>query len=307
MRVMTVAACLCVGWLFGLDALADESQVAPTADRAAFVLRRSACRCRQCYIIETPNFRVHCCVPAAQIREIANHCERLKSRCQQMGLGAAEANWEPRCEVVIHSSVAAYSRTLGPGSERTSGCSTIRLDQGRVTERRIDLRFDANDWQTESLPHELTHVVLADRFPVRRIPAWADEGLAMLAESPEKLQARLHELHGLMRSGRRLGLRELLALEQGPTAEGRAVFYGQSVTFTAMLLERGTPEQLVRFIELGQRDGYDKALRDVYSLESWTDLEANWRNYAVSQRLRTLARHALPLTKRLSESSQSSD
>ena len=294
MRTLVVVTCLIAvcfidGFVRAADTTANES---PTV-----TLRRSACGCRQCYVAETPNFRVHCCTTANRLRELAESCERLKARTQTMWLGENSANWQPRCEIVVHSTVGAYCRTLGPGSERTSGCSTVRLDQGRVAERRIDLRSDADGWHSESLPHELTHVVLADRFTDRRIPAWADEGIAMLAESPDKLQRRLNELRSLVATGHTLGLRQLVSLENGPTPAARAAFYGQSVTLTGLLLERGTPQQLIQFVEAGQRDGHDKALHDVYGVESWSALESEWRTFANSQRLRKLAQHSLPEAK----------
>lgn len=284
-----LAACFRADLLLAADTTAAE---APTVK-----LQRSACRCCQCYVAETPNFRVHCCTSAERLRELAEACERLKTRTQTMWLGDNSANWQPRCEVVVHATVGTYCRTLGPGSERTSGCATVRLDKGRVAERRIDLRSDAEDWLTESLPHELTHVILAERFTDRRIPAWADEGIAMLAESPDKLQRRLNELRGVMSTGRTVSLRQLVSLENGPTPEARAGFYGQSVTLTGLLLERGTPQQLIEFIQSGQRDGYDEALRGVYGVESWPALESDWRSFASSQRLRKLAGHSLPEAK----------
>ena len=188
----------------------------PAAAESPVTLRRSGCQCRQCYIAETPNFQIRCCTSAERLRELATACERLKARSQTMWLNESSGSWQPRCEVVVHSTVGAYSRTLGPGSERTSGCSTVRLHQGRVAERRIDLRSDAEDWLSDTLPHELTHVVLADRFTERRIPAWADEGISMLAETPDKLQRRLNELRSVIVAGHTLRLSRLVSLETAP-------------------------------------------------------------------------------------------
>lgn len=288
-RLIWVLVC----FLANIEGWATETELATNPQPLPVTLLRSSCKCGQCYVAETLNFRIQWCSSAIQLRELAETCERLKSRTQLMWLGTSKT-WEARCEIVVHPTVVAYSRILGPGSERTSGCATIRLNQGRVAVRRIDLRADAADWLSESLPHELTHVVMSERFTARQMPAWADEGIAMLAESPEKLQRRLHELQGLIAANRTLRLSELVSLNNGPTSEGFAAFYGQSVTFTGLLLELGTPEQLIRFAEQGQRDGHDKALRDIYGIESWTDLEAKWRTYAVSPRLRLLARHTLP-------------
>lgn len=294
MRTTVAVACVLAVFISdGVLRAGDATEI----ESVAITLRRSACPCRQCFVAETPSFRVHSCTSADHLRELADACERWKTRTQTMWLGDDAATWQPRCEVVVHATVGAYCRTLGPGSERTSGCSTIRLDKGQVAERRIDLRSDAEGWLNETLPHELTHVVLADRFTNRHIPAWADEGIAMLAESPDKLQRRLTELREVVASGRTLGLRQLVSLENGPTSASRAAFYGQSVTLAGLLLERGTPRQLIQFVEAGQRDGHDKALRDVYGIESWLTLESDWRSFAASQRLRKLAQHSLPEAK----------
>ena len=258
-------------------------------------LQRSACQCQRCFVAESHNFRIHCCSTAERVRELAILCERQKSHCQSIWLGERLTDWPTRCEVFVHPSLRAYSRALGPGSERTSGCSTIQLDQGRVVLRRIDLRGDAVDCLTDSLPHELTHVVLADQFTERRIPPWADEGIAMLAESPDKLQRRLNDLHGLIAQKRTMGLPELVNLTHPPTAALRDAFYGQSVTLAALLLEKGTPDQLLRFINAGQRDGYEQGLRDVYGIASWSALESEWSVYSGSQRLRLLANHSVPV------------
>ena len=266
---------------------------APAKRDPSVVVERSKCSCRKCFVAETPNFRVHCCTSEVRLRELAESCEQWRARCQAAWLGEDSTAWSTRCEVVVHSTAGAYSKFLGPGSERTSGCSTIRIEQGQVVERRIDLRSDADSWASEGLPHELTHVVLADRFTKHRIPAWADEGIAMLAESPEKLEKRLNELRGIAATGKTVALRDLVQLADGPTPTARAAFYGQSVTLTGLLLERGTPDQFLQFVESGSQAGYDKALRDVYGIESWQTLEGEWRTFVGSQRLRKLAQHAV--------------
>ena len=45
-----------------------------------------------------------------------------------------------------------------------------------------NLRADHPQLLTAILPHEVTHVVLADLFTLQQIPRWADEGMAVLAE-----------------------------------------------------------------------------------------------------------------------------
>ncbi len=295
MRLVVMVVCSVVCWC-----MCDFVRSADGVDRVSagtvdVQLRKSACPCRKCFVAESLNFQIHCCSSAERITELAISCEQQRTHFQKMWVGETCPNWHSKCDLVVHRDVRSYSAELGRGSERTSGCSTIELEQGRVVRRRIDLRADAADCYSDSLPHELTHVVLADQFPESRIPPWADEGIAMLAESPEKLQRRLTELHGVLATNRSLGLQHLMSLTQGPASESRDAFHGQSVTLTGHLLERGTPQQFLGFVKAGQKDGYDKALKDVYGIESWSALEQEWRPYAASQRLRGLARHSLPV------------
>jgi hypothetical protein len=193
MRLVIMAFC-CVA-CSGVCGFVQSDDVG-SAETVQVQLRQSACQCRKCFIAESPNFRVHCCSTAERITELVVSCEQQRTHCQQVWVGEPCPTWHSKCELVVHRDVRSYSSELGRGSERTSGCSTIQLDRGRVVRRRIDLRADAIDCYSDSLPHELTHVVLADQFPESRIPPWADEGIAMLPESPEKLQRRLTVLHG---------------------------------------------------------------------------------------------------------------
>ncbi len=223
---------------------------------------------------DTPNFRVHWCTSESNARELAEHCERMTAGFRKSWLGIDRASpWAPRCEIVVHNEMNSYVGFLGPGSEQTSGCATIRLDEGRVVFRRIDLRADSHDWRTESLPHELTHVVLADRFSMRRMAPWADEGIAMLSESQGKLERRMAELRRVSAQGALFTARGLVGVRASPQPSSRVAFYGQSVALVSVLLERGTRDQLLRFAEASQVDAPEAALRDVYGTGGWAEVE----------------------------------
>ncbi len=173
---------------------------------------------------------------------------------------------------------------MGPGSEQTSGCATIRLEEGRVVVRRIDLRADALDWKSETLPHELTHVVLADRFCRTRIAPWADEGIAMLAETPEKLSRRLADLRRVAADGAVYAVHDLLNVRSSPDPASRAAFYGQSLALVSLLLDCGSREQLMQFVDASQRRGSDAALREVYGLGRAAQFEQQFREYLLTER-----------------------
>jgi hypothetical protein len=274
-----------------------------TAAESGVTLYRSSCPCHNCWVAQTANFRIQWCTSEANLRQLAARCEMLAAGAKRAwGTDAPRRAWTPQCEVVVHAHLSDYVAYLGSGSERTSACATIRLDEGRVVARRIDLRSDADDWDTESLPHELMHVVLADRFSNERIPPWADEGIAMLAESPEKLKRRLTELRRVASQGTIYSIGDLISVRSRPQPAFRDAFNGQSFALVNLLLEHGTPCQCLEFVEASRTQDWRKALRDVYGdrlrdLEQsmsdsiWTDRAAHGARYATVSLQAQLAAH----------------
>lgn len=233
----------------------------------------------------TPNFRIHWCAAAGDVRALADRCERLAAASKETWLTAdRRAAWVPQCDVIVHPDTADYVQCLGAGSEQTSGCATIRLQDGRVVLRRIDLRADAGDWMSEALPHELTHVVLADRFCRTQIPPWADEGIAMLSESPQKLKQRLSDLRQAANGGLVYTPRELTSVKSSPEPAFRALFFGQSLELVSLLLECGSREQLLQFVDASQTKDFDAALRDVYGDRRSSQFEQQYRACLLTDR-----------------------
>jgi hypothetical protein len=161
-------------------------------------------------------------------------------------------------------------------STQTAGSSLLEFRGDQVVLRRVDICTDQPKYLTNALPHELTHVVLADRFIVQPIPPWADEGMAILAESA--VQQASHQ-DNLKRSIAKQGtyrLAQLLSGDNYPTGGDRAVFYGQSASVTQFLVARGTPEKFVRFLQAATTVGYDQALSEHYKIPSVAELDSQW-------------------------------
>ena len=114
---------------------------------------------------------------------------------------------------------------------------------------------------SSTLPHEITHVVLADQF-ADRIPLWANEGIASLSESPARRAAHDRVLAVARRRGRLYPLHQLVAMRIYPG--NPRVFYAQSMALARDLLARGTPAMLIRFLRLTSRLPFAEALRQVY-------------------------------------------
>ncbi len=97
--------------------------------------------------------------------------------------GGKAGVWEPKCYIVLHPTAESYLREVGEG-QMTAGSSLIEFAGNRLVTRRVDLRADHPEGYLGALAHELTHVVIAERFIERQIPRWADEGMAVLADTP---------------------------------------------------------------------------------------------------------------------------
>ena len=244
-----------------------ESEGVRVTRSGAWVVRETAC------------FRVYTLAGAHGVTHLPGTCESLRKHLQTTWLGVDQPAWNPKCDIVLHPTVESYRRLLGPGSEQSSGCASLKIDSERVVHRRIDVRADAADWLTAALPHELTHVVVADRFTSRQIPRWADEGMAILAEPHAKQLVRQREMEACIARGLGFSPSELARISDYPNAERRNAFYGQSAALVAHLAKQESPARfLEQLIEATQRKGTSEPaplpMSSALALRSWRFVDA---------------------------------
>lgn len=260
---------------------ADAPAATPGAAKPASVVLKSY-HWNRWLVQETRNFRVICLPGAPEAKRFPEVCEALRTQLQQTWFGESEfgksiGNWTPRCDIVLYPNVSEYSRVLGPGSEQSSGCASLNMDKGRITSRRVDLRADAADWLHSALPHELTHVIVADRFSKKQLPRWADEGMSILAEPEAKRNRRAQELQRAVANRAVYHAADLVQVKTYPAAQYRDAFYGQSASLVSYLLEQDTPERFLDFLERAMETDYDTALKEVYGVKSMATLQAHWQ------------------------------
>ena len=228
-------------------------------------------------IVESANFRCCCQLPELDARRLAECCETWRSRLRKAWLTEADDPcWCPKCDVHVHPNREAYNRTLNRAGDTSVGSTMMNFDQGRVVLRRIDVRADAGDWSNAALPHELTHVVLGERFGGHALPRWADEGIAMLSESSDKHRERLVNLQETLAQRPTFRLSELVRADRMPQPHLRDAFYGQSVALTSMLIRKSTPAKFADFLEESRRNGIDRALKEHYQLNGVVELQREW-------------------------------
>jgi len=264
----------------------------PFPKHALFAQDTSAksCTCENCesagrsyregrwFVSETANFRVCCDESEAIANDLSRHSESLRSRLRAQWLDeTAGKDWTPKCEVILHSNRKSYEAAVGRGSERTVGSSLVKIESGRITSRRVDLIGDHVQYLSAALPHELTHVVLRDRFLVNPIPRWADEGAATIADTSDKQERHRKDLQKALADGTTFSAAALVASDEFPRIDRWGTFYGESVSLTKFLVNRESPVRFVNFVEAAASNGYDKALKDTYGIKNLAELDHQWR------------------------------
>jgi hypothetical protein len=234
-------------------------------------------------LAETAHFRVFHATSVELAEKACRLAEATRAAMARKWFGNTLPAWTPRCDIYLHPTIKGYIQA--GGREGSPGHSSITLSQdthqpGRVTLRRIDLRLDDPNLFFSTLQHEATHVVLAGNFGKHHLPRWADEGLAVLSESPERVQMHLRLLPQYRREGKLFRLETLLKLPDYPDAARVAPFYAQSVSLCQFLLSRKSPPTLTAFLRDGLEKGYELALKTHYGLDSFAQLEEEWLQYA---------------------------
>jgi len=230
------------------------------------------------FVIETDNFQICSDGSESCARHLARHAEALRTELTLKWFGKASPEaLAPKCQIVLHSSRASYTGAVGRGSTRTVGSSLVDIKPGRIRSRRIDLLGGQTEFLTAALPHELTHVVLKERFPATQLPRWADEGMAMLADTEAKQNRHRNDLRNALKHRTIFNLAALVTMEEYPRSDRWGTFYGQSVSLTKFLVMQRTPEQFVRFIVRSTAKGYDAALQECYGIAGVGELDRKWR------------------------------
>ena len=129
-----------------------------------------------------------------------------------------------------------YTSPMG----ETTGVSTFRFgkngDAPALAGGTIELRGDFMRTLSIPLPHEVLHVVLAEHFG-QPLPRWADEGIALTAESAEEQAYHDVKCRELLNVGRCIRLKVLLRMMDYP--QDLLVLYAQGHSVVRFLASRG--------------------------------------------------------------------
>lgn len=230
--------------------------------------------------VETPNFQCWCQLSDEYARQLAESCEVWRDRLRKTWMSDPDnEGWTPKCEVVVHPDRQAYNRALNRPGDTSVGSTQMNFDERRTVYRRVDVRADAPDWSNAALPHELTHVVLGERFGGRPLPRWADEGIAMLSESTQKHRERLENLREILAKRPTFGVEALLNARQFPEPRLRDAFYGQSLALASLLIRKSSPSRFADFVEDCAAMGSKDALQKHFGIHDVGALQHEWNQW----------------------------
>lgn len=262
------------------------------------------------HIASTANFQVCSLTSDAEAERVARRCEQVRrDLIGTWGLVASVQPWNPKCQVILHRTTGNYGAAVGGAFAATYGSSLVKPSTGTIAVRRIDLRTNVEDYLAGVLPHELCHVLLADRFRDQAAPLWYDEGIALLADTEAKQLLHERDLHDGFRRHVEFSVADLVTAQQYPPPDRMGVFYGQCAALTHYLRQLGSAEQFHEFaIRIGEV-GVNFAARECYGFSGAGDLENNWRQNVIEKDKLVTARvlpvrHSGPRIMRLSASDQ---
>jgi hypothetical protein len=232
-------------------------------------------------LIETASFRVAHGGNRELGEAVAKAAEAGRKQVFERWSGPPSGSWQPKCLVVIHATAGDYAKATGKPAALT-GHATIKLTNGRATERRIDLRADDTALVANALPRELTHVALADLFADKPPPRWALEGMAVLAGSQEEIDRYARTLPRCARDGELRSLAAFFELKDFP-ADKITGYYCQSVSVTEYLIKLRGERNFKIFLGDAQRYGVPQALKRQYNIDGPQSLEAAWKRACLEQ------------------------
>lgn len=230
-------------------------------------------------VAETPNFCLFHQHSRAFAETVLRTAERTRIVQMRKWFDKVGDDWSPKCSLYLYPSSEAYSEATGAPLQPGGGHTDIQAEEGRVLGRRIHVHGTRNFLLNGVVPHEVTHAVLAGRLGRDRVPRWADEGMAILAEERSHIAVHFRQLPRWRSEEALFSTRGLLEMRDYPEPRSLGVFYAQSVSLVDFLTREKGAKCFADFVRDGTRNGYGTSLRKHYNW-SFAELDRRWRRHA---------------------------
>ncbi|MBP9854352.1 MAG: hypothetical protein KBD53_05755 [Candidatus Omnitrophica bacterium] len=185
--------------------------------------------------------------------------------------------WEDRVNIVLYPDQVTYIKETGLPSWSRGGATTYHR---QLRTRAIVSFIQENAFLDNVLPHEISHLILADFLGGANIPNWFNEGVAQLQESGKQQEADMF-MRKAVRKGTFIPFQQLISSDSVIMQDARyaTFFYAQSVSMVYFLIqEYGSQEfgELCR--QLRDGNSFETSLLKVYTtlISSIGDFEQKW-------------------------------
>lgn len=218
-------------------------------------------------VYRTSNFVVT--APSDSIaRQVGKTAEKWRKRLALQWLGKEMPRWYKPCKVRVKVG------QIGAG-----GATTFSFDRGHVFGWNMRVQGSLERILDSVVPHEVSHTIFASHFR-RPLPRWADEGAATLVEHETEKRVQQERLKQAMKNGRQIPLRRLLPMKDYPRGMRQVLLlYAEGFSLADYLVQNGGRTRYLRFLEDAYRNGWDRALKRNYGVESVEDLEKIWKGW----------------------------
>lgn len=215
-----------------LDRLAEDSEGLPTRWER----------------LSSANFTIYFLKYSGVARLILDTAEEARQE-QLAEWGIRIGPWSPRCAIYFYPTRKVMVRmTAGTTTHGSAQAPASRLVKGRLRYRRINLAANDRGILDDTVPHELSHLILSELMAPRRPPRWADEGLAMRTESRDtQVRWARSMYHHLARGRRPFPLGQLFAMTRYP--DNKHLFYNQSFLVIRALRKVGSLARVLAFLK----------------------------------------------------------
>jgi hypothetical protein len=235
--------------------------------------------------LESNRFRIHYSGSQESVAPLVAFCEETCEALRERWIGEKKASWSCKCDIFLYPTARQFERGARAPAEMW-GVADLEIGQGQVFKRRLHMRADDPQKLRPVLTHEMTHVVLAEHFCRKPIPRWADEGIAVYSEPPERQQRMTGFLKDEAARKRLLSLKQVTTMTNGPQNERESeLFYGQSGAVIEYLVthHRLTEKQVLAFVGLCGEVGWEKSVARTLPNVTAASFESEWREWLTTR------------------------
>jgi hypothetical protein len=225
--------------------------------------------------VETDNFLVKHLGSRELAEQVGRTAESKRNTIAALWSGPLGSTWKPKCEILLHADGACLNRMTNLPTAAT-GRAEVKLKDGQVLSRRIDLRADDDTLSLDALPRELTHIILADLFWDQPPPKWAELGMCVLAASETERNRISRTVVRCARNRELLPIGEILKAREVPTPSVTG-FYVESVSLVDYLVKTKGEKAFTSFVRDAHRYGTEAALKRQYGFADARAFEDAWR------------------------------